>query len=77
MKGCLFSGKNQRFIKIRVLFWPEISALGVFLNFDNERMRPLNTQVPPPPPPPPGIGGAMGAAVEVLSYDFVSMWCFS
>ena len=28
------------FIKIRVLFWPEISALGVFFNFDNERMRP-------------------------------------
>ena len=49
-KGCLFSGKNQRFIKIRVLFWPEISALGVFFNFDNERMHPLNTQVPPPPP---------------------------
>ena len=34
------------------LFWQEISALGVFFNFDNERMRPLNTQVPPPPPPP-------------------------
>ena len=26
------------FIKIRLLFWPEISALGVFFNFDNERM---------------------------------------
>ena len=37
---CLFSGKNQRFMKIRVLFWPEISALGVFFNFDNERMHP-------------------------------------
>ena len=23
-----------------VLFWPEISALGVLFNFDNERMRP-------------------------------------
>ena len=23
----------------RVLFWPEISAYGVFINFDNERMR--------------------------------------
>ena len=22
-----------------MLFWPEISALGVFFNFDNERMR--------------------------------------
>ena len=35
------------FLEIRVLFWPEISALGVFLNFDNERMYPLNTEVPP------------------------------
>ena len=25
------------FIKVRVLFWPEISAIGVFLYFDNER----------------------------------------
>ena len=41
--------KVSVFIKIRVLFWPGISALGVFLNFDNELMRPLNTQVPPPP----------------------------
>ena len=32
--------KFSAFIKIRVLFWPEISALGVFFNFDNERMRP-------------------------------------
>ena len=40
--------KVSVFIKIRVLFWREISALGVFFNFDNERMRPLNTQVPPP-----------------------------
>ena len=39
------------FIKIRVLFWPEISAYGVFLNFDNERMRPpLYLSAPPPPP---------------------------
>ena len=30
-----------------MLFWPEISALGVFFNVDSERMRPLNTQVPP------------------------------
>ena len=33
-------------LKIRVLFWPEISALGVFFNVNNERMRPLITQVP-------------------------------
>ena len=25
--------------RIFVLFWPEISAYGVFINFDNERMR--------------------------------------
>ena len=31
-------------------FWPEISAFGVFLNDDSERMYPLNTKVPPPPP---------------------------
>ena len=43
-------GKNQRFIKIRVLFWPEISALGVSFNFDNERMRP-----PKYPSDPPGL----------------------
>ena len=48
--------KVSVFIKIRVLFWPEISAYGVFFNFDNERMRPLNTQVPPPPPPPRDYG---------------------
>ena len=47
-KGCLFSGKNQRFIKIRVLFWPEIRALGVFFNFDNERMHPPKYQSDPP-----------------------------
>ena len=51
-KGCLFRGKNQRFIKIRVLFWPEISALGVFFNFDNERMHPPKYPSAPPPPPP-------------------------
>ena len=38
-------------MKIRVIFWPESSALWVFIYFDSERMRPLNTQVPPPPPP--------------------------
>ena len=32
-----------------MLFWPEISALGVFFNFDNERMRP-----PKYPSAPPG-----------------------
>ena len=36
----------QCFDKIRVLFWSQISALGVFFYFDNERMRPLNTKVP-------------------------------
>ena len=32
--------KVSVFIQIRVLFWPEISALGVLFNFDNECMRP-------------------------------------
>ena len=31
-------------MKIGVLFWPEISAIGVFFNFEkNELMRPLCT----------------------------------
>ena len=37
-----------------MLFWPEISALGVFFNFDNKRMRPPKYPSAPPPPPPPG-----------------------
>ena len=35
---------------MKVLYWPEISALGVFLNFDNERMRPPKYPSAPPPP---------------------------
>ena len=35
-----------------VLFWPDISALGVFFNFDNERMHPPKYPSAPPPPPP-------------------------
>ena len=35
-----------------MLFWPEISALGVFFNFDNKRMHP--PKYPSAPPPPPG-----------------------
>ena len=31
-------------------FWPEISALGVFLNFDNERMPKCIPKSPPPLP---------------------------
>ena len=42
--------KASVFTKIWVLFWPEIFALGVFLNFDNERMRPPKYQSAPPPP---------------------------
>ena len=38
-----------------MLFWPEISALGVFFNFDNGRMRPPKYPSAPPPPPPPGF----------------------
>ena len=33
-----YKKKVRVFLKLRVLFWPEISAYGVFLNFDNERM---------------------------------------
>ena len=35
-----------------MLFWPEISALGVFFYFDNERMRPPEYPSAPPPLPP-------------------------
>ena len=42
-RGVYLLEKVSVFIKIRVLFWPEISALGVFLNFDNECMRPIYT----------------------------------
>ena len=41
-RGVYLLEKVSVFIKIRVLFWPEISALGVFLNFDNERMPPTS-----------------------------------
>ena len=46
------------FNKIRVRFWPEISDLGVFLNFDNERMRPPSV---PECPPTRGCKPAFGA----------------
>ena len=39
-RGVYLLEKVSVFIKIRLLFWPEISALGVFFNFDKERMRP-------------------------------------
>ena len=38
------------FLLEKLIFWPEISALRVFLNFDNERMRPPKYQSAPPPP---------------------------
>ena len=38
--GVYFVEKASVFIEIRVLFWPEISTLGVYFNFDNKRMRP-------------------------------------
>ena len=40
-RGVYLVEKVNVFIKIRMLFWPEISALGVFLNFVNECMRSL------------------------------------
>ena len=50
-KGCFFLEKVTFFFNNGAfLVW--ISALEVFLNFDNERMYPLYTEVPPPPPPP-------------------------
>ena len=53
-RGVYLVGKvSLSFIKIRVLFWPEISAYGVFFNFDNERMHPPKYPSAPPPPPPP------------------------
>ena len=48
-RGVYLVEKVSVFTKIRVLFWSEISALGVFFYFDNERMRP-----PEYPSAPPG-----------------------
>ena len=50
--------KTAFFIKIRVLFLARklVFLGGIFVNFDNERMRSplyLNALPPPPPPPPP------------------------
>ena len=39
-KGCLLTVKIQHCLKMRVLFGPEISFLGEFLDFENERMHP-------------------------------------
>ena len=40
--------KSASLLKEGCFFWPEISALGVYLNFDNERMRPpLYLSAPP------------------------------
>ena len=50
-RGVYLVEKVSVFTKIRVLFWSEISALGVFFNFDNERMRPPKY----PSAPPPGV----------------------
>ena len=44
--GVYFLEKVSVFIMIGVLFWPEISAIGVFFNFEkNELMRPLGHTV--------------------------------
>ena len=47
-RGVYLVEKGSVFIKIRVLFGPEISALGVYFNFDNERMRPPKYPSAPP-----------------------------
>ena len=59
--------KVSVFIKIRVLFWPEISALGVLFNFDNERMRP-----PKYSSAPPGmvLSAAFGDQIELRLLTF-------
>ena len=49
-----------------MLFWPEISALGVFLNFDNERMRP-----PKCPSDPPGVYGQDVSDKLAISHEAV------
>ena len=47
-RGVYFLEKVSVFIKIGVLFWPEISAIGVFFNFEkNELMRPSVPECPP------------------------------
>ena len=56
--------KVSVFIKIRVLFWPEISALGVLFNFDNERMRP-----PKYSSAPPGGGGQVSTWFVLTEVD--------
>ena len=47
-----------------MIFWPEISALGVFFYFDNERMHP--PKYPSAPPPPPG-----GHSLSDISQDLI------
>ena len=49
-EGFLLLEKVSGIFKIRVLFWPEISALGVRFNFDNGRMYPPKYLSAPPPP---------------------------
>ena len=71
-RGVFLVEKVSVFIKIRVLFWPEISALGVFLNFDNERMR------PPKYAPPPGILDAFifyNCFIFFKGLLFTQLWC--
>ena len=50
-EGVFIYWKKSAFLsKEGCFFWQEISALGVFSNFDNERMRPpLYLRAPPPP----------------------------
>ena len=63
-RGVYLVEKVSVFIKIRVLFWPEISALGVFLNLITSVCAPLNTQVPP--------GARPAHAREIYQYN--SQW---
>ena len=60
--------KVSVFTKIRVLFWSEISALGVFFNFDNERMRPPKY----PSAPPRDEAAVIGISPENLKMTFIT-----
>ena len=69
-KGCLFTGKSQCFKKkIRVLFWPEISDLGLFSDYDNDRMYPPEYRSDPPPPFPGWMGHINAEAYGYLCLD--------
>ena len=54
-EGVFFYWKKSALFENKGAFLARNQCFRVFLNFDNERMYPLNTYMPPPPPPPPGV----------------------